>query len=256
MIIKDSLFALPLCLLIAGCGTAGSGNLEDLDVKVTAFDEIEVKDGIEAFISYDAEPGLRLRADDNLLDVLEVIQEGDKVIVQRKDDEKVRNETLQAYFVLPELSDLRLSGGGFATVTDVQASDELEIKLSGGSEMVFTLDEGDEVNLLLLESSGGSPIDIAGQFDRAEVQIEGGGEVTLSGKGSTLDLELSGGSKLDSKGFPVETSSVDLSGGSKAEISVSDAVSGELSGGSDLSVKGEATIRDVKTSGGSTVETE
>ena len=71
-------------------------------------------DGIDAFISYNEEPSLRLRTDDNLTDVIEVVQTNDKVVVQRKDNARVRNATLQAYFELPELNTLELTGGSIA----------------------------------------------------------------------------------------------------------------------------------------------
>lgn len=107
--------------------------------------------------------------------------------------------------------------------------------------------------LVKAEGSGGSRYTISG-FDSPvmEIELSGGSRVELTGTGRSLEVEMSGGSELDARGFPVENADVDASGGSIARLSCSNRLTGELSGGSRIFVDGRPSQR-VKTSGGSRV---
>ena len=77
--------------------------------------------------------------------------------------------------------------------------------------------------------------------------------MTLSGTMGQLDIEASGASGF--KGYDMEVDYCDAkaSGASDIKITVNKELSAEASGASDVNYKGSGLIRDVKTSGSSSI---
>ena len=77
--------------------------------------------------------------------------------------------------------------------------------------------------------------------------------MTISGKASNLDIDASGASAF--KGFELMTEScnAEASGASDIKITVSKEISAQASGASDVRYKGGAAIREIKSSGSSSV---
>jgi len=100
-------------------------------------------------------------------------------------------------------------------------------RISGGDRIVTVVTP----NLAALEASGGSDVD-------------GNGTLAL------LALEASGGSDVDLSDLIVDVLYIDVSGGADATVHPIEAVSGEASGGANLTVIGVTVDINVETSGG------
>ncbi len=83
--------------------------------------------------------------------------------------------------------------------------------------------------------------------------VSGGSSVSMSGRAQALSIEGSGGSQLNLLGFTVTNAQVNLSGGSRATISLNGVLNANLSGGSQLYYTGNPTMGNINTSGGSIV---
>jgi len=123
---------------------------------------------------------------------------------------------------------------------------------SGGSDIDI---EGTiKVSTLSLDMSGGS--DFEGRIEANDLNVEasGGSDVKISGSVKKLDIDASGGS--DFKGYELITDVCNLqaSGGSDVYITVNKELSADASGGSDVFYKGNGTVREVKSSGSSSVK--
>jgi hypothetical protein len=105
-----------------------------------------------------------------------------------------------------------------------------------------------------LRVSGGSHANTSGvDTPGFSLDASGGSEVVMSGRAGQLVLEASGGSWVDLRDFPVEGLDIDASGGSHVRANVSGQLTGQLSGGSELTCDGQPSSRLVSTSGGSGV---
>ena len=137
---------------------------------------------------------------------------------------------LKAYISFKNISKLVVSGACDVFVLETLKADKLNINLSGASDLKGKL----EVNELTVKISGAS-------------------DMKVNGKASKLDVEASGAS--DFKGFDFTTDYCDAkaSGASSVQITVDKELSAHASGASDVHYKGEAVIRDLKTSGASNV---
>lgn len=131
----------------------------------------------------------------------------------------------------PSLSRLDASGGVRASLIDV-AAPKFAVDLSGGVQL-------DAPKLAL---------------DSLELKASGGVTVNVSGKAQNAKINLSGGVKLKGKSLEIAQVLVDASGGCNAELSVKEAIVGDISGGVGLTVRGHPPKSQVHTSGGAEVK--
>lgn len=123
---------------------------------------------------------------------------------------------------------------------------------SGGSDI--SVEGSIKVNTLSLEVSGGA--DFEGKVDVNDLKVDasGGSDVKISGSAKKLDIDASGGS--DFKGYELSTDICNLqaSGGSDVYITVNKELSADTSGGSDVFYKGNGSVREMKSSGSSSIK--
>ena len=131
---------------------------------------------------------------------------------------------------LPALVSLDASGGSDVKTEGTFASDNLRVGASGGSDLTIDVAAG----VLHVEASGGS-------------------DLRVSGTARSAHIESSGGSDLNAGALTAEEADVDSSGGSDVAIAVSQKISGEASGGSDVTYTGAPGSVNVNTSGGAEV---
>ena len=81
----------------------------------------------------------------------------------------------------------------------------------------------------------------------SDIKVEGKIKVT------SLNLDISGGADFDGK-VELDDLKVDASGGSDVYITINKELTAEASGGSDVFYKGDGTIREVKSSGSSSIK--
>ena len=142
-----------------------------------------------------------------------------------------KNQDLTIRVTTPSLSRLEASGGVHATLTDV-AAPKFAAELSGGVDL--------EAPKLAV--------------DTLDLNASGGVNMTLSGKARDVRMNLSGGVELKGKSLEIAQATVNASGGCTADVTVKESVSGEISGGVGLKVRGNPPRSRVHTSGGADVQ--
>lgn len=238
--------ALIFALLLTSCtGTTliGSGRVAEQTFDVADFDVVDVCCGMEVFLEIGPPESIRVVADDNILAAMDVRRRGDTLIADFGSSlgifDIIVTRPIQIFVTLPELTGVEVTGGGLVSAADFTAP-SLNLQLSGGSDAYF---ENVTVSDLSIESSGGGTLSAgnlqAGQFD---LVLSGGGEITLTGQADTFTAELSGGSELFGEGFYVSTADLDIGGGGRSSLSVSDLLNVTLSGGSRLDYYGSPRL--------------
>jgi hypothetical protein len=212
----------------------GSGVLEARSYELPPFSAIAIGHGADLDVRTSTSTSTVIVLDDNLFDALRVEVENDTLRIELAPGTIYSGVNLSASIELPRLRGLELSGASTAW-GHVQHEPRLDLELSGASVAEIEAETVDDLSLRL---SGGS---------RAAVHR---GEV------GRIDVRGSGGSRAEAATVPAQRADVSLSGGSRAELWVERIVSGSLSGGSNLSLRGRPATIAVDRSGGSMVETE
>lgn len=203
---------------------------------VGSFSGVSVGSGIKLYLSQGSTQAVAVSAEDAAYT--------DKIITEVKDGIlKIRveskmwnnwnwgNKKLKAYVTVTNINFLGASGGSIAEVAD-------EIK----------------VNDIKVDASGGSII--KGKFTGNNMQIDlsGGSIAKLDGSLEKLDISASGGSIFKDYTLAVNYLTVDASGGSIINASISKELKASASGGSIINYKGAGVITSVDASGGSIIK--
>lgn len=140
------------------------------------------------------------------------------------------NKKLKAYISFKQLDQLKISGACDVIVSGTIKSDVLAIDQSGASDFNGKLD----VNKLTVELSGAS-------------------DINITGTATQISVEASGASSFKGYELISDICNADASGASDIKITVNKELSAHASGASDVHYRGSGVIRDLKSSGSSSV---
>jgi Putative auto-transporter adhesin, head GIN domain len=104
-----------------------------------------------------------------------------------------------------------------------------------------------------ISASGVSQVEGAVKLDQGTVELSGASRAVLSGSVEKLEVDASGASGLDSPELTVGTLDIELSGASRAELTVTESLSAALSGASSLRYRGSPQVTKSDVSGGSSI---
>jgi hypothetical protein len=208
----------------------GSGNLTTRNFNLSDFTEIAAQSGFQLELVQSSTFSVEVTADDNVMDYIAVYKSGNTLKIRPQWNRSFRSVTLRAKVTMPDLHEIKLSGGSGASISGFNSSHDLSVGLSGGSSVTGDITAGD-----------------------AYFDLSGGSQVNLQGTADDLDVNGSGGSQLELGAFPVNNADINLSGGGRATVSVNGTLDVNLSGGSHVTYIGEPTSIDMNLSGDSTV---
>lgn len=140
------------------------------------------------------------------------------------------NKKLKAYISYKNIDRLNVSGACDVMISGVLKAGNLDIRQSGASDLKGKLD----VNKLTVDLSGAS-------------------DMTVSGTASQLSIEASGASGFKGYELVTDICNARASGASDIKVTVNKELSASASGASDIYYRGNGVIRDIKSSGSSSV---
>ncbi|MBL7745015.1 MAG: DUF2807 domain-containing protein [Chitinophagaceae bacterium] len=140
------------------------------------------------------------------------------------------DKKLKAYISFKNIDKLKASGACNVSVVGVLKADDLLVDLSGASDLKGKLD-----------------------IKKLTFDISGASDVKISGSAMNLDIDASGASSFKGFDLAADYCNVKASGASGIRITVNKELSATASGASDIDYKGTGTIRDIKTSGASSI---
>jgi hypothetical protein len=218
------LLALPLwlasCQEFMGKRVHGNGNIRTEDHPVSNFKNVEVNGAAKVMVSQNDHSSVKVEADENLLPYIEVIQQGDRVIIREKHGyHLIPSGDLVVYVATPVFNNIDVSGAcdiiGQTRITNPEA---LEMQVSGAGDIKM------EVDAPTLEAG-----------------VSGSGSIYLKGQTKDVTLNLSGAGHAHCYDLLAENTKVDISGAGSAEVYASVKLDAEVSGAGSVTYKGNAT---------------
>ncbi|HJX69099.1 MAG TPA: DUF2807 domain-containing protein [Dehalococcoidia bacterium] len=209
----------------------GSGNLETEQYAFGNFTRVEISSAFVFEIGYSDSYGINVTVDDNVMDYVQVTQEGQTLKIRLRTVPFLRRVTLRASVAMPELSGVTVSGASVGTVSGFSSTEGLNITVSGASIIV----EGDI-------TAGDIGFDVSGA---SIVQLEGSADDMVA--------VVSGASTFNLDDFTVNNAVVNVSGASTGIINLDGRLDANVSGASTLLYIGDPVMGTINVSGASTL---
>lgn len=230
---RTALLAATLLLSTSACaGVTGSGTIvRSQKSDLPAFTGVDLAGGLQATVRQGA-PGLVLEGDDNIVSLYEVKVDGETLEVHPRNGVSLSpSRPVKALITLPVLRKVEASGG-VDVLVESGVEKDLALDLSGGVEL--------KAGALALAS--------------LKIDASGGVQLELSGTADSVDLELSGGVHVDAPALAAKQVTLDASGGCDLDLTATEAITGEVSGGVGVLVRGNPARSRLTGSGGASID--
>lgn len=220
-------------LLVASTACAellhGSGVIRTESRNVAEFAEVDLSGGLDVTIRT-GPTAVVVEGDDNLLRLYRTEVTEGRLVIGPKQGSLVPTRPIKVTVTTPHLRSVEASGG------------------------VEVLIEGSTDKALSLELSGGVDLKApALDVETLELEASGGVDLELGGRAGSATLELSGGVNVRGRQLEVASAQLDASGGCDVGLQVTGSITGDASGGVDVTVYGNPPKSRLHASGGAEV---
>ncbi|GAB2823533.1 head GIN domain-containing protein [Ferruginibacter profundus] len=199
-----------------------------------SFDKIKVSGGIDLFVSQSDEEAVAVSAaQDRFKDGIKTVVENSTLKIYYFGDKNLdvfKNKKLRVYVSFKNLELIDASGACDVQVAGVITTPALSLSMSGASDFKGAV----KVSSLKMDLSGAS-------------------DVIIKGIANTVSIESSGASDVSGYDLVTDVCNAKASGASDINITVNKELNANVSGSSDISYKGSGEVREVHTSGSSSV---
>lgn len=170
----------------------GNGKLVTKEIPVTSFDALKASGVYELKLSQGSKEAVKIEADENLLDLFEVKNEGNQLVIETK---KMKNKNLKTknkmrvYITFKNLKSMEL-----ATVGNVSSDDQLSFNdLEMNNRCVGNVDLKLTANKIHIKNTSVGDVKLDGKADEAVVKNTGVGSLKAgSFVVQTMNIENTG----------------------------------------------------------------
>jgi hypothetical protein len=208
------------CQLMWGERIKGNGNIKTVERTVNSFKDVSTSGSIHVYITQGPQAPVKIEADENLLDYIEIHQRGDAISIETRDGYNLEpTDKIKVYITAPEFNHIGISGSGAVQSTGkIISKNDLEFSVSG---------------------SGGLKADL--NAPSVEVDITGSGHADMVGETKNLEIQISGSGEARCYNLLSENTKVDVTGSGDADVYASVKLDAQVSGSGNVSYKGAAT---------------
>jgi hypothetical protein len=198
----------------------GSGTPATEDRDVGSVTEVELAGVGNLVLVHGDVPGLTVRADDNILPLLESDISGKKLILRTRSGFDLQPKTPITYtLTVPKLTKLSITGSGGARAEQL-SGDALAVNITGSGKAT-----------------------LAGvEYKSLTIRLTGSGNATVSGTAETVTTRISGSGEINAEGLKVKTAEVRVSGSGNARVWATDHLKVRVSGSGNIHYKGDPQL--------------
>jgi hypothetical protein len=220
------------CRHFMGKKVRGNGNIKTEERPVSSFKNVDVSGAAKVMVSQGDRPSVKIEGDENLLQYMEVNQEGDKIVVRERQGFNLQpTGDLRVYVTAPVFNRIDASGAcDIIGQTKISNPENMEMHVSGAGDIKMEVDA-----------------------PRLTSTVSGSGSIYLKGQTKEVNLELTGAGHAHCYDLLAENTRVDISGAGSAEVYASVKLQADVSGAGNVSYKGNATNVDQHVSGAGSV---
>ncbi len=236
-IILSFLFSILLssCHFMGGKRIRGNGKITTQNRTVNAFTSVDVRGGIDVYVKQDSVVSVRIEADENLLEYVQVTVDRSTLDIREEKGYNLRSaKGIKVYVSGPSFNHFEASGA-----SDIYSENKISC-----------------INEISINATGASSIKMELNAPKVEAELTGASHISLKGETKTFSADGSGASGLKCFELMTEETDVELSGASNAEVFASIKLNVHVSGAADVKYKGNATLSQEASGAGSVKKVE
>lgn len=215
------------------------------------FSSVVVESGFDVEITQSRSFDAKVRVGPELLELLNLEVANETLTIGLTDEPPDGGELREVSVTMPDLASITVRGASTVSVSGFRSVGLIELSVEDKS----TLRGNVVAETFDLAVAGTSLVDLDIAVTTANVLVSGESVVVVRGSGSVLTVRAADASRLELGGFIAQTASAFLRDGSEATLNVQERIeTAELTGASTLDYLGGATLGDISTDEGSTVE--
>lgn len=241
------LFIFSSCVFM-GPSIKGNGNVVEEVRKTNDFNKIEVSRGMNVYISQGEFSKVLVKADENLMDAIETITDGDVLIIRAT--KNIRSATSKKVFITtPQIEAIKSSSGSNIFSETKLECKNLDLSTSSGSNMTLQLNAEN----LEASASSGSNIKLQTVSENVEASASSGSNIRLEGNTSAFTGKATSGSNIKAEELTSVTCEAKASGGANIWITAKNNFSGDVSSGANIFLYGNPGNTNIEKSSGGNI---
>ena len=212
----------------------GNGQLKTENRPVNQTEKIRLLGGLDVFV-VSGTPGIRVEADENLLQFIETNEVNGWLEIKTKDHFNINSSNaIRVYVTTERISDLSITGSGNITCNN---------KFVSGNKASFNV-----------TGSGNLIARINAPFVVAEVT--GSGNLEITGETKDVEVEIEGSGNFRGRELKAENAKIDIAGSGNAYVFADDNLEADIAGSGIVRYSGKASVKSDVAGSGSVIRIE
>ncbi|MGO4292807.1 head GIN domain-containing protein [Chitinophaga sp. RAB17] len=210
-------------IILSSCtkdNISGSGHVVSETRSISALTDVEVSGDFEVHLKQAAVTALEIKAEDNIIGVVETGVRGNTLYVRIRERTYIKNHLpIKVYIQSPIFQRLQFDGSGTADNQDTIRSSLFKYEINGSGKGWLTLTT---TNLT--------------------TTINGSGDMVLKGNADTHNSEINGSGSIAGIDMEVQKANIAISGSGEHEAFVRQYLDVDISGSGEVHYKGEPIV--------------
>jgi hypothetical protein len=209
------------CHVIGQNRVKGNGHVVKEDRQVGSFHKIKSEGAMDIYVTQGQAKSAVIEADDNIVPLVELVQDGDRLVVRLKRGYDVSSHNpINVYLTTPEIDEASLAGSGNLNFSG---------KFNAKSDMKFSV-----------SGSGNLKGDVNAPAVKAA--IAGSGDIDLRGETKDVNLSIAGSGNFGGDQLMSENVNVSIAGSGNANVYASVKLTAKIAGSGDVNYKGSPSV--------------
>ena len=224
---RSGLFFIILLVTLSSCEIngyrtiRGNGRVISQSRSVSSFSGLSLTGAIDAVITQGATETLRIEAEENILEYIEVSNDGDRLRIAIKRGYNIRSKKgIRVYITGPSFESISIAGSGDVRSKGKLTSNGLDLDIAGSGSVVMEID---------------APV--------VRAEISGSGSVKIAGLTQNFESEINGSGEVYAYNLLSENTKVSIAGSGDAEVYASKNLNVSIAGSGDVGYKGNPVVK-------------
>ena len=215
------LLAFSSCRYFGGERVSGDGHVVTQQRNADGFNRVDVSGGIKVHVRQDATSSVKVEADQNLMEYIDVYNNGNTLVIKEREGYNLNpSKDIIVYVAAPVFRDIEVSGAcDIIGDNTISGNEELSMHVSGAGDIIMQV-----------------------AVPKVNAEISGSGSINLKGQATEFSAHVSGSGDVRCFDLITDNTRLDLSGASEVVVTANKILDIDASGASSVEYKGNANV--------------